>query len=82
LFVSSVKNNRDTVPGISHGLLNPGIGTAGFHPFHFDVDTSHARDDVWALGSALVLHASSSLYAEDLRPSTACLTLSPSTLRS
>jgi hypothetical protein len=82
LVVSSVQNNRDTVPGISDGLLNPGIGTAGFHPFHFDVNPGHARDDVWALGPALVLDSPSSLNAEDLRPGPACLTLSPSPLRS
>ena len=82
MFVSSVQNNRDTVPGISHGLLNPRIRAAGLHSLHFDVDTSHASDDVGALGSALVLDAPSSLNAEDLRPGTACLSLSPSTLRS
>jgi hypothetical protein len=82
LFVSSVQNNRDAVPGVSHGLLNPRIRAAGFHSLHFDVNAGHASDDVGALGAALVLDAPPGLNAEDLRPSPACLALSPSALRS
>jgi hypothetical protein len=77
-----VKDNRDFVPGIPHGLIHPHIGIACFDSLHFQMQVFMGRNDIWAVGPTSKLLASSGLPAEDADPFLGHLPLGPGALGS
>ncbi len=63
-----MKDNRDFVPGIPHGLIHPRIGIACFDSLHFQMQVFMGGNDIRAVSPTGKLLASPSLPAEDADP--------------
>jgi len=80
--VPAVKDNRDFVPGIPHGLIHPHIGIACFDSLHFQMQVFMGGNDIGRVGPASELLAPPGLPAEDAHPFLGHLPFGSSTLGS
>jgi hypothetical protein len=77
-----MKDNRDFVPGIPHGLIHPHIGIACLAPLDFQMQVFMRGNDIRRVRTPGELLTPAGLATEDSDPLLGHFPLGPSTLGS